>query len=198
MIRFRAHHKHQVSLGYSLVMSEPQFMKGLSIEACNPQLPNHRHCHQDMDICICRWVAEELQEPYKLEGSWEPLCSQVVWCCCSCLDLLLQNVFRVSVQVIGHSKAVLVEIKEEIWEVANGLQNHSSYMGICHFIRPGGTSPHSSKAAVPIMLSRYQLVATIVVQVFIQSAGLLTRQMFHGGGDVSTISHEFEIMRGLA
>ena len=83
-----------------------------------------------------------------------------------------------------------MELKEEIWEVANGLQNHFSYMGICHLIRPSGTPSHCTKATVPIMLCGNELVPTIVVQVLIQPAVLFTRQTFHGRGDVGAIFHK--------
>ena len=198
VVRLRTYYKHQICLGYSLMMSKPQFMKGLSIQACDPQLPDHRHSHEYMNISIGWGVAEELQIANKREGTWKPLCSKVIRGCCTILNLLLQYLFSISFQAIGHGQAVLVEVKEELWEVADCLQNQPPDMGISHLIRPGGTPSHCPKTAVPIMLCRNQLVSTIIIQVFIQSTGLLTRQMFHGRGDVGTIFHKFKIMWGLA
>ena len=52
MFGFTGQDKDQVCLGDPLVMSEPNLKQSFSIQACDLDIPNHGHGHDDVRIPI--------------------------------------------------------------------------------------------------------------------------------------------------
>ena len=53
MLSLTGQDQDHVCFGDPLVMSKPDLKQTLSIQACNFNIPNHGHSHDDVEVTIC-------------------------------------------------------------------------------------------------------------------------------------------------